>query len=355
MAVRGVRAGIAARLRERAVIYISRLARFLPDRFIAALLGAIVLASLLPVSGVAAAWYGHATTAAIALLFFLHGAKLSRRAIYAGATNWRLHVCVMLATFALFPLLGLIWEPLLRGWLTPELFAGVLFLCVVPSTVQSSIAFTSIARGNIPGAVCSASLSNLLGVFITPLLAGLLIHTQASGGGSLDAVVDILLQILLPFVLGQIARRWIGTWVAAHPKLIKFVDQGSIVLVVYGAFSASVVEGLWQRTPAAALVIVAAVAVVLLAIVLAITFFVGRRFFDRADEIVLVFCGSKKSLASGIPIAQVLFSGGALGSVVLPLMLFHQLQLIVCAVLARRYARAAERLEDAPVADAAPR
>lgn len=301
-----------------------------------------MLASLLPVSGVAAAWYGHATTAAIALLFFLHGAKLSRQAIYAGATNWRLHGCVLLATFALFPLLGLIWEPLLRGWLTPELFAGVLFLCVVPSTVQSSI-----ARGNIPGAVCSASLSNLLGVFITPLLAGLLIHTQASGGGSLDAVVDILLQILLPFVLGQIARRWIGTWVAAHPKLIKFVDQGSIVLVVYGAFSASVVEGLWQRTPAAALVIVAAVAVVLLAIVLVITFFVGRRFFDRADEIVLVFCGSKKSLASGIPIAQVLFSGGALGSVLLPL--------IVCAVLARRYARAAERLEDAPVADAAPR
>ena len=328
------------------------LKRFLPDRFVVALIGAIILASLVPVSGTAAVVYGHVTTAAIALLFFLHGAKLSREAIYAGATNWRLHLCVLAATFLLFPLIGLASRPLLLDWLTPELFAGLLFLCVLPSTVQSSIAFTSVARGNIPAAVCSASLSNLLGVFITPLLAGLLITTQsAAGGGSLNAVVDILLHILLPFVLGQIARRWIGSWVAAHPKLVKFVDQGSIVLVVYGAFSASVVEGLWQETPPSALLLVAVVSSVLLALVLGVTFAIGRRFFERADEIVLVFCGSKKSLASGIPIAQVLFAGGALGSVVLPLMVFHQIQLIVCAVIARRYAIGWDRLE---AADATP-
>lgn len=321
----------------------ARVTRLLPDRFILALLGAIALASVLPVSGAGAVVYGYITSAAIALLFFLHGAKLSREAIYAGATHWRLHICVLLCTFAVFPLLGLVSKPLLISWLTPDLFAGLLFLCVVPSTVQSSIVFTSMARGNVPGAVCSASLSNLLGVFITPLLAGLLISTQAaSGGGSLHAVVDIFLHILLPFVLGQAVRRWIGAWVAAHPKGIKFVDQGSIVLVVYGAFSASVVEGLWQRVPLSALAVLAVVCAALLAIVLGITFALGRRFFVRADEIVLVFCGSKKSLASGIPIAQVLFAGSTLGSVVLPLMLFHQLQLMVCAVIARRYARADE-------------
>lgn len=334
---------------------LSRFTRFLPDRFIAALLGAIVLATLLPVSGAAAVGYGYITTAAIALLFFLHGAKLSRQAIFAGATHWRLHGCVMLATFVMFPLLGLISEPLLNVALPPELVAGVLFLCVVPSTVQSSIAFTSVARGNVPGAVCSASLSSLLGVFVTPLLAGALITTQAEGGASLDAVLDILVQILLPFVVGQVARRWVGNWVAAHPRLVKFVDQGSIVLVVYGAFSASVVDGLWQRVPLVSIGIVAVVAIVLLSVALAITFTVGRRFFARPDEIVLVFCGSKKSLAAGIPIAQVLFAGGALGSVVLPLMLFHQIQLIVCAVLARRYARAAGRLDEVAAADAAAR
>ena len=324
------------------------LKRFLPDRFIVALLAAICLASFVPISGTVAVYYDYFTNAAIALLFFLHGAKLSRDAIYAGATNWRLHVCVLLTTFALFPLIGLASQPLLGGWLTPELLAGVLFLCLLPSTVQSSIAFTSVARGNIPGAVCSASLSNVLGVFITPLLAGLLISSQSiSGGGSLNAVVDILLKILLPFVVGQIARRWVGGWISAHPKLVKFVDQGSIVLVVYGAFSASVVEGLWQRMPLSALAVLAVVCVVLLGVVMGLTFIVGRRFFSREDEIVLLFCGSKKSLASGIPMAKVLFAGSALGSAVLPLMLFHQLQLIVCALIAARYGRAADAADAA--------
>ncbi|MES1950237.1 Na+-dependent transporter protein [Salinisphaera sp. S4-8] len=324
----------------------SWLTRFLPDRFIVALLGAITLASFLPIHGTAAVYYDYLTNAAIALLFFLHGAKLSRDAIYAGATNWRLHICVLASTFVLFPLIGLAAQPLLGAWLTPELLAGVLFLCLLPSTVQSSIAFTSVARGNIPGAVCSASLSNLLGVFITPLLAGVLISSQSiSGGGSLNAVVDILLKILLPFVVGQIARRWVGEWISAHPKVVKFVDQGSIVLVVYGAFSASVVEGMWQRMLLSALAVIALVCVVLLAIVMAVTFAVGRRFFAREDEIVLLFCGSKKSLASGIPMAKVLFAGSALGSAVLPLMLFHQLQLIVCAFIAARYGRAADAVE----------
>ncbi|MES1924777.1 bile acid:sodium symporter family protein [Salinisphaera sp. T31B1] len=327
---------------------------FIPDNFIIALVGAIVLASFLPISGMAATIYGHVTTAAIALLFFLHGAKLSREAVYAGATNWRLHLCVLIATFALFPLIGLASRPLLLGWLTPELFAGLLFLCVLPSTVQSSIAFTSVARGNVPAAVCSASLSNLLGVFITPLLAGLLISTQGSAGVSLDAVTSIFLEILLPFVLGQVARRWVGGWVAAHPKLVKFVDQGSIVLVVYGAFSASVHEGLWQQLPLSALIVLAVVVTVLLAIVMLVTFAIGRRFFAREDEIVLLFCGSKKSLASGIPIAKVLFASGTLGSVVLPLMLFHQIQLLVCAYVARRYGLAADAADAARAGKTAP-
>lgn len=328
---------------ELTMIRLVALKRFAPDRFIVALIAAVGLASWLPLRGDVAVIYNHGTTAAIALLFFLHGAKLSRAAIYAGATNWRLHICVLAATFVLFPLLGLASRPLLVHWLTPELFAGLLFLCVLPSTVQSSIAFTSVARGNIPAAVCSASASNLLGVIVTPLLAGLLITTQGSGGVSLDAIVSIVLEILLPFALGQVARRWIGSRVAAHPGWIKFVDQGTIVLVVYGAFSASVVEGLWQQMPLSALGVLVVVDIVLLAIVLAATFSVGRLFFDREDEIVLLFCGSKKSLASGIPIAKVLFASGALGSMVLPLMLFHQIQLLVCAVIAGRYARAADR------------
>jgi len=192
-------------------------------------------------------------------------------------------------------------------------------------------------------------------VLVTPLLAGLLIATHGKAGVSLSAIGHIVGEIVLPFVAGQLMRRRIGHWVAGHPRLVKCVDQGSIVLVVYGAFSASVVEGLWHQIPPVALAVLVGVDVVLLAIVLAITFGVGRRFFEREDEIVLLFCGSKKSLASGIPIAKVLFATGSLGAVVLPLMLFHQIQLITCAVIARRYAASGARREAALASSAASR
>lgn len=319
--------------------------RLLPDNFILALLSAIGLATVLPIQGSVAQAYDYLTTVAIALLFFLHGAKLSRAAIYAGATHWRLHLCVLAATFVLFPLLGVLSRPLLETVLTPELFAGLLFLCLLPSTVQSSVVFTSIARGNIAAAVCSASASNLIGVFLTPLLASLLMRANGIGV-SVDAVVTILLEIVLPFIVGQVARAWIADWVTAHPRLVKFVDQGAIVMVVYGAFSASVVAGMWQQLPLVSLGLLALVCSVLLALVLLITFGVGRRLFSREDEIVLLFCGSKKSLASGIPIAKVLFAGSTLGTVVLPLMLFHQMQLMASAVIARRYANDPSRSFD---------
>lgn len=313
--------------------------RFLPDNFILALIAAIVLATVLPVRGAVVPIYEHLTTAAIALLFFMHGAKLSREAVIAGASNWRLHLCVLAATFVLFPVLGLAAHPLLSMLLTPGLAAGVLFVCLLPSTVQSSIAFTSIAGGDVSAAVCSASASNLLGVFVTPALAGLLMSQAGHSGGSLTAAGHIVGEIVVPFAAGQIARAWIGGWVGAHPKVVKFVDQGSIVLVVYGVFSASVVEGLWHQIPPVALAWLFVVDAVLLAIVLGVTYGVGRALFSREDALVLLFCGSKKSLASGIPIAKVMFASSALGAIVLPLMIFHQIQLIACAAIARRAAR----------------
>ncbi len=224
---------------------------WLADNFTLALVAAVVLASVVPVGGAAARWFDVATALLVALLFFLHGAKLSSEAVVAGLLHWRLHLVVLACTFVLMPLLGLALQPLLGGLVTPELYLGVLFLCVLPSTVQSSIAFVSVARGNVAAAVCSASASNLLGMFLTPLLAGLILSSQGGGGTtiSLDAVGKITLQLLLPFVAGQVARRWIGGWVARHKALTRFSDQGTIVLVVYTAFSAAVIEGLWRDVP----------------------------------------------------------------------------------------------------------
>lgn len=319
-------------------------ARFRPDTFLLLLLAVLGFATLLPVRGQEAVWFDYLTTAGIMLLFFMHGAKLSRKAIIAGIGAWRLHLLVLATTFAIFPLLGLGAVTALSGWIDPAVADGFLFLCIVPSTVQSSIAMTSIARGNIPAAVCSASLSNVLGIVFTPLLATLLIRAgDAADGFFLSALTSVATTLLLPFVLGHLARPLIGTFVDGHKTLVGRTDRGVILLVVYGAFSAAVVEGLWSRFSAGDLLTIMLLDSALLAIVLLATWQMARLFsMPKEDEAVLVFCGSKKSLASGVPMAGALFPPAQVGVVVLPLMLFHQLQLIICSALAQIYARRSE-------------
>lgn len=320
------------------------LRRLLPDGFTLALLATVGLATLLPCRGEAALWLDRATDAAIMLLFFLHGAKLPREAIVRAVTHWRLHLAVFASTFALFPLLGWLMQPLLRALLTPELALGVLFVCTLPSTVQSSIAFTSIAHGNVPAAVVSASLSSLLGIVLTPLLVELLLATHGGHAPGAAGVWQIVKLLLLPFAAGHLLRPWIGRWVDRHRPLLGLTDRGTVLLVVYAAFGEAVVEGLWRTTAPAALLATLGLGALLLALALVATSAAGRVFgFKRADRITLVFCGSKKSLASGVPMAKILFVGhaGGLGALLLPLMIFHQLQLMVCAVLARRYAATA--------------
>jgi sodium/bile acid cotransporter 7 len=322
--------------------------RFLPDNMTLLLVAVVITASILPCTGTVAVGFDWLTTFMIGLLFFMHGAKLPREAVVAGLTHWRLHLTVLLCTFAVFPLIGLLAGPLLSHVLAPELYIGLLYLCVLPSTVQSSIAFTSVARGNVPAAICAASASNLLGIFLTPLLVGLLVVAHGGQQVSLDSILKIVYQLLLPFVAGQVLRGWIGDWIARNKSWLKFVDQSSILLVVYVAFSEAVVEGLWHQVPATMLAAVLVINAVLLALIMLITTFGSRRLgFNKEDEITIVFCGSKKSLASGVPMAKVLFSSGSIGMVLLPVMLFHQLQLMVCAVLAARYGARQDEVEQA--------
>ncbi|QPN32421.1 MULTISPECIES: bile acid:sodium symporter family protein [Diaphorobacter] len=318
--------------------------RLLPDNFTLALVATVTLASLLPASGAVGAFFEKATVGVVALLFFMHGAKLSREAVIAGIGHWRLHLLVVASTFMLFPVLGLVLRPVLQPLVTPELYTGVLFLCVLPATVQSAIAFTAVARGNMAAAICSASASTLLGIVITPLLVGVVLP-QASGTVQQDvlgSIGRIMLQLMLPFVAGHLLRPWIGGFISRHAATLKYVDQGSVLLVVYTAFSAAVVGGLWRELPLPALAGLLVVCAVILGLALTATTWLARRLgFSKEDEITIVFCGSKKSLVSGVPMAKVLFPSEAAGAIVLPLMVFHQMQLMVCAVLAQRYARRA--------------
>ena len=315
------------------------------DPFTLTLVCTVLLATFFPARGGFVPFFEGLTTAAIALLFFMHGAKLSREAIIAGGSHWRLHLWVMCSTFILFPVLGVLfvwWSPVN---VSQELYTGFLYLCILPATVQSAIAFTSLAGGNVAAAVCSASASSLLGIFRSPLLVGLLMNLHGADG-SLEQVGKIMLQLLLPFVLGHLSRRWTGAWVARNKKWISKTDQTSILLVVYSAFSEAVVNGIWHKVGVGSLLFIVVFSMVLLAIVIAINIFAARKLgFNKADEITIVFCGSKKSLANGIPMANILFPTSVIGMMVLPLMIFHQIQLMVCAVLARRYKRQTEKLQ----------
>ncbi len=308
------------------------------DPFIVSLLICGLLGLLVPARGIAARGVDDLKTAAIALLFFLQGVRLQRAAVIAGMTHWRLQLLTLLATFALFPALGLLLHALVPRALNESLWLGVLYLCTLPSTVQSSIAFTSIARGNVAAAICAATASNLIGIVLTPVLVASLLNLHGSAS-PLEEVENIVLQLLVPFIAGQVVSRWLRPWALRHAVLLTLSDRGSILLVVYAAFSAATLSGAWHNVQWQQIVRLTLMSVLLLAIVLSATRFASRAaHFSREDEIATVFCGSKKSLATGVPMANILFPPADVGLVILPVMLFHQIQLMACAYIARRYA-----------------
>ncbi|MCU4417791.1 bile acid:sodium symporter family protein [Acinetobacter bereziniae] len=311
------------------------------DRFTILLVAMVLLASFLPISGQAAAIFGKVTTIAIAVLFFLHGAKLSREAVVEGILHWKLHALVFAMTFIVFPVLGLMAKPILEPLLGQQLYWGFLFMCFLPSTVQSSIAFTSVAKGNVAAAVCSASFSNLIGMFITPILVSLFIFGQSKHNyDPTSSIIEITLLLLVPFILGQVLRPYVFPLMQKMPKIVKVFDQGSILMVVYGAFSGAVVAGLWHQVSLTTLIyLVLACSVLLTAIMLLALYIPKWLSFSQADQISIFFCGSKKTLASGVPMAQILFIGQPLGMIVLPIMIFHQIQLMVCGVIANYWSK----------------
>lgn len=322
--------------------------KFRIDRFTLLLLGAVALATWLPVRGGVAEGLATTVTLAVALLFFLHGVALSRQQIIAGATHWRLHIIITAFTFVFFPLVVLPihhFSVVLPGWMPPDLGLGFLYLGVLPSAVSSSIAYTAMAKGNVPAAICSAAASNVFGMMLTPFLLLMLLSSSGTGELSVvEALKDIVLQLLLPFAVGHGMRPWLGGFMARHETLSTRYDQWVIWLVVYSAFSHSVASGLWQKLPVSAIFLTIALCVLLLVFFMAMAVLVVRRLgLSLQDEAAVVFCGSKKSLASGLPMAKVLFSGHpGFGMIVLPIMCYNQIQVIVGAMLAEHYRRRIE-------------
>ncbi|MBF24425.1 MAG: bile acid:sodium symporter [Pusillimonas sp.] len=313
---------------------------FLPDSYTFLLVGTVVLASYLPADGMFAVGLKYITVAAIALLFFLHGAKLPRQAIIDGVTHWRLHALILSCTFLFFPVMGFVLRPLLQPMINHELYLGVLYLCMLPATVQSAVALTSIAGGNVPASVCSASFSTLLGILITPFLVNGLITSTMGSASTFDSIVQIFMQLMLPFLAGHLLRPYFDTLFKRTGKFLSFVDRGAILLVIYSAFSAAVVGGIWQKISWEMIASLLVISFILLTLSMIYVYGLAIWFgFNREDRITALFGGAQKSLATGVPMSQVLFSAATAGVIVLPLMLFHLLQLIISSMIAQKLKR----------------
>ncbi|WP_411818090.1 bile acid:sodium symporter family protein [Hyphococcus sp. DH-69] len=316
--------------------------RFLPDTFILLMIAMVILAVIFPFPAADDSPINLTRIIAIgiSLVFFLHGANLEREKLVSSVKKWRVHTLIQGMTFVLFPIIGLIIF-FATGELLPDILRlGFFFLAALPSTISSSVALTGVARGNVPVAVFNATLSGLIGMIITPALMGI-VSTTTMGGLSIgDAIVDIALTLLAPFVLGQLMRPIIAPILAKHKWILSRFDRGVILMIVYASFASSVLGGVWTQFSIMQFFVTAIIVMILLFAAIAVSIFASRRLnLSTEDEVATVFCGSTKSLANGAPIAQILFAGSpSLGLILLPLMLYHQLQLIVCAMLAQRYA-----------------
>lgn len=325
----------------------TRLRALLPDVFSGGIVISILLGLFLPCRGGMATGFEWLTQAAIVLLFFLYGVKLSRRSVVDGILHWRLQSMVAFFTFVFFPVVVSLLSPVLELMVGTGLFAGLLYVACLPSTVQSSIAFTAVAGGNVPAAVCSASVSSLLGVFLTPLLVGILFSVDDTRGMhvGMDTVLTISYQILLPFALGQLVQNKLQAWTAVHRNLIARNDQLTIWLVVYTSFSGATAQGYWQSLDVYHLFGLIVASLLLLFIIQGIIWFCCKlAHFDKADSITTLFCGSKKSLAVGAPMMLAIF-GSLDNNLLLPLMVFHQVQLMLCSQLAAHWKRQAHKAE----------
>jgi sodium/bile acid cotransporter 7 len=313
------------------------------DGFLLALVVVVALAAIVPQLGATGGplHIDQVATYGIALIFFLYGLTLAPDKLRQGAAHWRLHLAVQGATFVLFPAIVFLLVMPLRDHMPPGLATGFLYLGALPSTVSSSVALTGIARGNVPIAIFNATLSSIIGVFATPLLMAWFASTTGDPLPILPVITKIVLLVLLPMAVGQVARIWLKSWASAHVKRIRLVDRLVILLIVFNAFSDSMIGGVWEGHDVTLIgAMVLGVAVIFVVVYFALKLTCRLLAFDTPDTIACLFCGSVKSLATGVPLARIMFGNDPLiGLIIAPTMLYHVLQLVVLGFLANRYAR----------------
>ncbi|OIR13851.1 sodium bile acid symporter family protein [mine drainage metagenome] len=320
--------------------------KFKFDWFLKGMLAAVGLAFLWPAPG-AHGGFLHPellNKAGIALIFFLNGLGLSFLALRDGALRWQVHLLIQASTFLIFPLLGWGLLKLAGGWMSVDLQDGFFYLCALPSTVSSSVALTVAARGNVPVAVFNATLSSLIGVVLTPLWMAWILGRSGTDFAVAPVVMDLLLWLVLPLALGQFTRPLLSPWASRNKARIQTADRLTILVLVYTSFSDSVQQGIWSHYGPVVLAETIVGTGVLFSLVLLLTRTLSNLLgLSTEDRIAAIFCGSKKTLASGVPMAHLIFGANpALGLILMPIMIYHPLQLAVGGVIAQHWAHRKE-------------
>lgn len=316
--------------------------KFKFDWFLKGMLVAVGLAFLWPTPG-AHGGFLHPellNKAGIALIFFLNGLGLSVLALRDGALRWQVHLLIQASTFLIFPLLGWGLLKLTGGWMSADLQTGFFYLCALPSTVSSSVALTVAARGNVSVAVFNATLSSLIGVVLTPLWMAWVLGHSGSDFAVGPVIMDLLLWLVLPLTLGQLARPLLHQWANRNRARIQIVDRLTILTLIYTSFSDSVQQRIWSHYGPMVLVETLVGAIVLFGVVLLLIRVLSNLLgLSTEDRIAAIFCGSKKTLASGLPMAHLIFGAHpALGLILMPIMIYHPLQLAIGGVISQHWA-----------------
>ena len=307
----------------------------------------MILGLILPIPEPAVAPIKRISDVGIFILFLLYGARMSTAQVLRGMKNIKLQGAVLAATFVVFPIIGFVLQKLTTPLLGAGLAAGLLYVSLLPSTVQSSVAFVSVARGNVAGAIVAATVSNVAGMFITPLFV--LWFMGATGSVGTDSLISILTLLLLPFIIGQVIQRWVGDWLREHKKITTIWDRVTILIIVFVAVVTATAAGVWDNVSVWTIVLVGVVSAIFVVIMLLVTWYGGKALgLSTDDKIALLMCGSKKSMATGLPMASVLFAPAVAGVIAVPLIIFHQLQLMICAWLAKVLAARAESEATSP-------
>ncbi|MEL7587979.1 MAG: bile acid:sodium symporter family protein [Prolixibacteraceae bacterium] len=314
--------------------------RFRPDWFIIGIIVMILLAYLFPGIGDQDSRIELKTLVhyGIMLLFFFYGLKLSPEEMSRDLSNWRLHVLIQSITFVLFPLVVLLFRPLLRDTPYEMLWLAVFFMAALPSTVSSAVVMVSIAKGNIPTAIFNASISGVIGILVTPAWMGLFLENQSVAFSFAEALGDLFIQILLPVIAGITMHRFLGKWARRNNRYIGLFDRSVILTIVYNSFSDSFTGGIFGSIGVRELLVLGICVTGLFFLIYEVTGLLIRLMhFNREDGITVLFCSSKKSLIHGSVFSSVLLSGTSYASLFLvPIMIYHAFQLFYISIVAQR-------------------